>query len=107
MVERIKKLCSDNKTSIKALEKDLGFGNGTIRRWNVNAPSFDRIALVANRFNVPISFITGDEEQKEKPTLPKESELSPVKQQIWDLLNSMDDNTLDKALIILRTIAGG
>lgn len=60
MVERIKELCSDNNTSIKALEKELGFGNGTIRRWDKNAPSVERIAMVANRFNVSMAYIMGD-----------------------------------------------
>lgn len=59
MVEQIKRLCSEHKTSIKALEKELGFGNGTIRRWDKNTPSIERIKLVASRFNVPISYILG------------------------------------------------
>lgn len=67
LVEQIKKLCSDNNTSVKALEKELGFGNGTIRRWDTNAPSFDKIVMVANRFNVPVSYLTG-EETKKAPT---------------------------------------
>lgn len=91
LVEQIKKLCSDNKTSIKALEKELGFGNGTIRRWDTNAPSVEKIILVANRFNVPVSFITGKEEQKEKPTLQMEGELDAETMELLEAWNSSDE----------------
>lgn len=56
MVSKIRELCKQNNTSVKALEEELGFGNGAIRRWDTNAPSYDRIEKVANRFNVPVSF---------------------------------------------------
>ena len=98
MVERIKKLCLDNKTSIKALEKELGFGNGTIRRWNNNAPSFERIALVANRFNVPVSFITGDDGQKEKLTLQNESELNADYVKLSDTNKAIVDSMIAQLL---------
>lgn len=57
MVEQIKQLCIENKTSIKALERELNFGNGTIRRWDDIKPSYDRISKVAEYFNVPVSRI--------------------------------------------------
>lgn len=60
MVEQIKKLCAEHKTTVKSLEKELGFGNGTIRRWDTNAPSVERISMVANRFNVPMSYLMGE-----------------------------------------------
>ena len=106
LVEQIKKLCSDNETSIKALEKELGFGNGTIRRWDTNAPSVDKIILVANRFNVPVSSITGTVEQKEKPTLQMESELSPIKQEAWELIQKMDEETLMKFIAVAKALLG-
>lgn len=98
MVEQIKKLCSDNKTSIKALEKELGFGNGTIRRWDTNAPSVDKIILVANRFNVPVSLITGTDEQKEKPTLQTESERIPGYSKLSDTNRAIVDSMIAQLL---------
>ena len=77
MVEQIKKLCNDSKTSIKALEKELGFGNGTIRRWDDNTPSIDRISAVANYFNVPVAYLLGTE-QKENPTSQKADEVIDI-----------------------------
>jgi transcriptional regulator with XRE-family HTH domain len=93
VVDQIKKLCAEHKTTVKSLEKELGFGNGTIRRWDTNAPSAERISMVANRFNVPMSYLMGETDdpsdrskthwaelaygQKEKPTLQAESERIP------------------------------
>ena len=64
MVTQIKELCEKNNTTIKSLEKELGFGNGTIRRWDERIPSMDRVMKVAEYFNVSVSEITGE---KEKP----------------------------------------
>ena len=60
MVNRIKLLCENRKISIKQLERDLGFGNGTIRRWDENMPSIARIASVADYFDVSISWLMGE-----------------------------------------------
>lgn len=94
MVDQIKKLCAEHKTTVKSLEKELGFGNGTIRRWDTNAPSVERISMVANRFNVPMSYLMGETDdpsdrskthwaelaygQKEKPALSEEDERKAV-----------------------------
>lgn len=34
IVERIKVRCKEKGTSMNALEKELGFGNGSIRLWD-------------------------------------------------------------------------
>ncbi len=41
--------------SCYALEKQLGFGNGAIKRWEKNSPSVDKICALANLLNVPVS----------------------------------------------------
>ena len=52
MVSEIKALCDANGTSIKALEKELDFDNGTIRRWDNHEPSAKRVDMVAERFGI-------------------------------------------------------
>lgn len=47
----IKRLCDEKKISISMLEKALGFGNGTIRRWDNTLPSSDKLEKVADYFN--------------------------------------------------------
>ena len=114
MVERIKNLCSNNKTSIKSLERELGFGNGTIRRWNENTPSIERIVAVANYFNVPVAYLTGDVDdpsdrskthcmelvssKKETPTLQPESERIPNYDKLSDTNRAIVDSMIAQLL---------
>ena len=60
MVEKIRKLCKKQGTSLTKLEQQLGFGNGVIGRWNKSKPSYDRLEKVANALGVPVSALTGE-----------------------------------------------
>lgn len=52
--DNVKKLCNENKISIYRVEKDLGFSNGSICKWNTSNPSIDKIQKVANYFEVTV-----------------------------------------------------
>nr|DAJ03901.1 MAG TPA: repressor protein [Caudoviricetes sp.] len=73
MLDKIKALCKEKKTSISKLEKQLGFGNGVIGRWDKSVPSYERLAAVANALDVPVSYLTGETDdpsagiKKERP----------------------------------------
>lgn len=73
MLDKIKALCKEKKTSISKLEKQLGFGNGVIGRWDKSVPSYERLAAVANALDVPVAYLTGETEdpsagiKKERP----------------------------------------
>lgn len=54
MYDKIRKLAKERGISIPKLEKELGFGNGTITKWNVSIPRLDMIKKVADYFNVKI-----------------------------------------------------
>ena len=113
MVERIRNLCTERRTSIKALEKELGFGNGTIRRWDDNAPSFDRISLVANYFNVPVTFITdgilplsyitGENENKKSPA-PEGAGLTPDQIKAIEKIKNMPPEELARKMAALEAV---
>lgn len=93
MVEQIKALCAANNTNIKSLEKELGFGNGTIRRWDERKPSYDRIESVARRFGVPVSDLTG-EGQKNKPDPVSGVELTDTQKEAMEFVLSLSDEQL-------------
>ncbi|ENQ3106010.1 hypothetical protein SAMN04488168_101466 [Bacillus sp. 491mf] len=59
IVETIKNLCKSHDISVSGLEKELDFGNGTIRKWDKAYPSADRLQKVADRFNVTTDFLLG------------------------------------------------
>lgn len=45
--------------TVKQLERELGFANGTLRRWDDISPGVDRVLAVADYFCVPIEFLMG------------------------------------------------
>lgn len=48
--ECIKNLCESRKISINQLEKELGFGGGTIYKWQTASPSVANLQKVAKFF---------------------------------------------------------
>lgn len=82
MVERIKEKCKQLGTSMGALEKELGFANGSIRRWDERVPGIDRAYLLANRLGVSIEWILTGKEA---------ADLTPDEQQLVDLYRATDE----------------
>lgn len=54
IVDNIRALCEENGTSIWALERALGIGNGVISRWSSSSPSVKKLKLVADYFGVTV-----------------------------------------------------
>lgn len=57
LVERIQALCSSRNTTLIGLERKIGLGRGTIRNWDKNSPSVDKVQKVADYFNVSVDRI--------------------------------------------------
>lgn len=55
--ERIKELANSEGLSLPKLEEELGFGGGTISRWDKSAPSADKLAKIATRYNVTVNYL--------------------------------------------------
>lgn len=82
ITERLRMKCKEKGTSFNALEKELGLGNGTIRRWDEKVPGVDKAQLVANRLEISLEWlVTG----KNGP------DLTPEEQQLVDLYRQADD----------------
>ena len=54
IADNIVNLCARKGISISRLEKSVGLGNATIKRWNTCSPSVENIKKVADFFNVKI-----------------------------------------------------
>lgn len=65
LYEIIQDLCNINNITISALEKKIGIGNGTIRKWKNAVPSGDRLSKVADYFNVSVDFLLNRQRVKE------------------------------------------
>lgn len=66
LLSRIKLLCLENGFTLKSLEKELGFGNGVVRRWDKSSPSVSAIVKVAKYFNVSMDWLCGLSNAKTK-----------------------------------------
>lgn len=54
--EKIEALAKEKGITVAALEKSLGFGNGTIRGWKTKSPSLKNITRVARYLGVPVDY---------------------------------------------------
>ena len=106
MLDKIKALCKEKKTSISKLEKQLGFGNGVIGRWDKSVPSYERLAAVANALDVQVSYLTGETDDPsagiKKDPIPKDEVVSSAKQKLLDALDGLSDSKLEKLIGIIE-----
>lgn len=79
--ERIKELARVKKISIRELEKQLGFSNGTVRNWT-NSTNSQSLEKVANFFNVSTDYLLGRTNIKDKVSdrIRKLEKYVPVKE---------------------------
>ena len=43
IVDRLQSIVKERGTTFKQLERDVGLGNGTIRRWEEQSPRLDKL----------------------------------------------------------------
>lgn len=82
IVDRIKQKCAEKGTTMGTLEKELGFANGTIRRWNERVPGADRVLTLANRLEISVDWLLTGKEA---------AELSPDEQTLINHYRRADD----------------
>lgn len=63
MVDRICDLIRKKGMSVNAVEKQLNFGNGAIKRFDKNSPSIDKIISLSNFLNVSIDYLVYGKEK--------------------------------------------
>lgn len=56
---KIKELARQRNLTLSALEKELGFGNGTIGKWDAHSPNCDKLAAVAEFLNTSADYLLG------------------------------------------------
>ena len=82
IVERIKMKCKEKGTSMNALEKELGFGNGSIRLWDKKEPGSQKVILVAERLDLSLDWLLTGKES---------GNLTPEEQILVDTNRQADD----------------
>ena len=62
LLENVKKLCESKGITVAQLERDICLSNGSIRKWDESIPSVDKLAKVADHFNVSTDYLIGRNE---------------------------------------------
>ena len=57
--DRIKTIADARGIGLSAIDSVLGFGNGTIGKWDKNSPSAEKIQLVADYLGVSVDYLLG------------------------------------------------
>lgn len=72
LTERIKMLATPLNMTFASIEREVGFGRGTIRKWDENSPSVDRLLKVANLLHTSIDYLMTGENITNNTTLSSE-----------------------------------
>lgn len=59
ILERIQELCKEQGTNPSKLEVELGFGKGTLYKWDKSSPNTDKLSKVADYFKVSLDYLLG------------------------------------------------
>ena len=84
LYEKIKELAAQKHISIRQLEEKLGFANATLRRWDKNKPSIDKIQAVAKYFNVSVDYLLGLDTTEPKQTKVDLAAVADDDEPNWD-----------------------
>lgn len=57
IVDRLQAIAKERGTTFKQLERDIGLGNGTIRRWEDQSPRLDKLTKVADYLHVSLDYL--------------------------------------------------
>ena len=92
------------KLSINKLEQECGLTRGSMAKWDDHAPSPDKVKKVADYFNVSVEYLLyGDPSAGiKKDPIPKDGEVSPAAQEIFDFLDSASGEELADVIKYIR-----
>lgn len=62
MVERILKLIEEKDTNPAAVERDLGWGNGSIKKFKTSSPSITKLQQLADKLDVTVAYLIGEDD---------------------------------------------
>lgn len=94
LYEKIKELAAQKKLSIRRLEEELGFANGSLKQWKNSNPGADKLTKVADYFHVSVDFLLGREKKSDLPDLSIDQILDSVENYSGGELNESDREML-------------
>jgi len=88
LVERIKTLCKEKKTTIAELERKSGISNGQIRKWDTSIPGVDKLNAIADYFDVSTDFLLGRTDKKRYYDLTEKDE-QDIQKELQKMLDGL------------------
>ena len=86
--ERIKELANAEGISLPTLEAELGFGNGTIVKWDKSTPNAEKLNTVAKYFDVTMDYLLNGETEKGLTNKDKRD----ISKTVNELMEKLDSN---------------
>ncbi|HEV3454656.1 phage DNA-binding protein [Streptococcus pneumoniae] len=80
--EKIKELAKKRGKALGQVEEDLGYGRNTLYKIKNSTPNAERIAEIANYFNISTDYLLG---RTDNPAIAGSDEFAQVNGQIIDL----------------------
>ena len=102
LVEKIRLECKKRKMSLAALERECGFGNGSIRKWDTSPTSHERLAKVASVLEISVSDLFEEPTEKEKS--PATNEGDKALEEFNLLFSQLSPEQQERELAYLRSL---
>lgn len=85
-------LCKKQNLAVTALERELGFGRGSIGKLRNGKTTFDRLQKIANYFDVPVEYLLNVEDfsSTENPLTSKDER--DITKTVNELMEKLDSN---------------
>ncbi len=97
-------LCDENNLSLTGLERELGFGKSTVRKWDKNAPSIDKVLLVADYFDVTMDYLIGRTPVRTEVVAPDNDEAEFL--ETYQRAKKSDKSSVKAALKLIDKLLG-
>ena len=99
LIIKIKELAKSKGYTFASLERELGFGSGSIRKWDTNIPSADKLLKVAELLGVSVDYLLKDTPQGTTPGLDEKTA------EILSMYSQLSDEQKKQALSYLEYLA--
>ena len=82
-------LCKKNKIAVTALEKELGFGRGSIGKLRNGNTTIERLQKIANYFGVTVDYLTSDSESSSQELTSKD--MKDITKDVESIMQKLSD----------------
>ena len=100
LIERLEIEAKKKGLTFNRIERELGLGNGTIKRWNDQSPRLDKLTAVARFVGVSLDYLVFGELQTES-TPNRELDLARVKEEQGLLCDGSPLSSLETDLVAM------